>query len=237
MINLFRLIRKSLLESGHFRRYVLYAVGEIALVVIGILIALQINNWNEWRKDRIKEIATLESVSKNLSRNCDLLEESLNTITSLNKSSAIILDLFFSDAEYHDSLTIHFVMAGRNGVMMGLISYEGYEAYKNEGFDIILSDSVKNSILELYEVEYPSIEKFRALLIGKTNNEQYSILSSYFRKYVPLDFASLKQSNEMYERFAGVKDFRRLFQAVLSSSYNESQRVLNVVNEEIIRLK
>ena len=39
--------------SGRVERYIFYAFGEIALVVIGILIALQINNWNEWRKDRI----------------------------------------------------------------------------------------------------------------------------------------------------------------------------------------
>ena len=55
MITLFRKIRKSLLASGASRKYVYYAVGEIALVVIGILIALQINNWNEERKDRIIE--------------------------------------------------------------------------------------------------------------------------------------------------------------------------------------
>ena len=41
-----------MVESGSARRYLPYALGEIALVVIGILIALQINNWNENRKDR-----------------------------------------------------------------------------------------------------------------------------------------------------------------------------------------
>jgi hypothetical protein len=43
------------LEGGRTTKYLLYAIGEIALVVIGILIALQINNWNEWRKDRSEE--------------------------------------------------------------------------------------------------------------------------------------------------------------------------------------
>ena len=55
MLTFFRRIRKGLLGSGQARKYLLYAIGEIALVVIGILIALQINNWNEWRKDRIIE--------------------------------------------------------------------------------------------------------------------------------------------------------------------------------------
>ena len=55
MLTFFRKIRKALLESGSTQKYLLYAIGEIALVVIGILIALQINNWNEWRKEREME--------------------------------------------------------------------------------------------------------------------------------------------------------------------------------------
>ena len=45
-----RKIRRSLIESRNVKKYILYAIGEIALVVVGILIALQINNWNEERK-------------------------------------------------------------------------------------------------------------------------------------------------------------------------------------------
>ena len=55
MIKFFRHIRKSLLEKNLMGKYFKYAVGEIILVVIGILIALQFNNWNEARKARIEE--------------------------------------------------------------------------------------------------------------------------------------------------------------------------------------
>lgn len=50
MLKFFRTIRKKLIEKDNVRRYLLYAIGEILLVVIGILIALQVNNWNEERK-------------------------------------------------------------------------------------------------------------------------------------------------------------------------------------------
>jgi len=53
MINFFRRIRKRLAEDNKPLKYLRYAIGEIVLVVIGILIALQINNWNERRKDKI----------------------------------------------------------------------------------------------------------------------------------------------------------------------------------------
>ena len=56
MLTFFRRIRKGFLESGATRKYLFYAIGEIALVVIGILIALQVNNWNENRKDKAAEM-------------------------------------------------------------------------------------------------------------------------------------------------------------------------------------
>ncbi len=52
MIKLFRKIRQRLIAESKFSKYLLYAIGEIILVVIGILIALSINNWNEARKDK-----------------------------------------------------------------------------------------------------------------------------------------------------------------------------------------
>ena len=56
MIKFFRKIRYNLMEQNKTGNYFKYAIGEIVLVVIGILIALQINNWNENRKANIEEI-------------------------------------------------------------------------------------------------------------------------------------------------------------------------------------
>ena len=59
MIRFFRHIRKKIIEQNKFRKYLLYAIGEILLVVIGILIALQVNTWNENRKIANEEQAIL----------------------------------------------------------------------------------------------------------------------------------------------------------------------------------
>ncbi|MBK8390277.1 MAG: hypothetical protein IPL23_13790 [Saprospiraceae bacterium] len=68
MIKLFRNIRQSLLTEGKPARYLKYALGEIVLVVIGILIALQINNWNESRKSSDQEMLYLSRLlSENMS--------------------------------------------------------------------------------------------------------------------------------------------------------------------------
>ena len=54
MINFYRRIRQKLLANGKLPKYLIYAIGEIALVMIGILLALQVNNWNE-KKSRQKQ--------------------------------------------------------------------------------------------------------------------------------------------------------------------------------------
>ena len=66
MIKFFRQIRFKLMETGKTSRYFKYAIGEIILVVIGILIALQINNWNENRKEQAKERTYLNNLHRDL---------------------------------------------------------------------------------------------------------------------------------------------------------------------------
>jgi hypothetical protein len=60
MITLFRRIRQKLIDSGSFTKYLLYAIGEILLVVIGILIALQVNNWNQDRLESEQQTKTVD---------------------------------------------------------------------------------------------------------------------------------------------------------------------------------
>ena len=66
MIKFFRKIRQKLLTENKFSKYLIYAIGEIILVVIGILIALQINNWNHERLNRKQEIKILIGIRDEL---------------------------------------------------------------------------------------------------------------------------------------------------------------------------
>lgn len=66
MIGFFRRIRKKLANANQFIKYSRYAIGEIVLVVIGILIALQINTWNEEKKERVQEQKYLIEIKQNL---------------------------------------------------------------------------------------------------------------------------------------------------------------------------
>ncbi|MDZ7614451.1 MAG: DUF6090 family protein [Flavobacteriaceae bacterium] len=72
MLKIFRHIRQKLIEENKIGSYLKYAIGEITLVVIGILIALQINNWNENRKSAIIEKNILVEISNGLKK--DLID-------------------------------------------------------------------------------------------------------------------------------------------------------------------
>ena len=73
MIKFFRHIRKRLLSESKFIKYLLYAIGEIALVMIGILLALQVNNWNEEQKERKIEKQYLKSLLEDFKKDKESL--------------------------------------------------------------------------------------------------------------------------------------------------------------------
>ncbi|MBT8315257.1 MAG: hypothetical protein KJP26_12430, partial [Maribacter sp.] len=92
MIKFFRHIRQRLLSENKFSKYLLYATGEIVLVVIGILIALSINNWNEGRKDKIKEQVILEQLEKEYNANLAQLEDKMQMRALIVKSGQTLLN-------------------------------------------------------------------------------------------------------------------------------------------------
>ena len=78
MIKLFRKIRQRLLTENKFSKYLLYAIGEILLVVIGILIALQINNKNELSKENETARILALSLIEDLQKDSDFLKEGID---------------------------------------------------------------------------------------------------------------------------------------------------------------
>ena len=96
MLTFLRKIRRTLVGSGGAGRYMIYAIGEIALVVIGILIALQINNWNENNKDRALEkryyCILYEDVLQDNERINQLISQIAERKTNANQLLRILLD-------------------------------------------------------------------------------------------------------------------------------------------------
>ncbi len=78
MIKFFRKIRQKMLTVNKFSKYLLYAIGEIALVMIGILLALQVNDWNEQRKSKNESVKILKNLEKEFENNKQELATVIN---------------------------------------------------------------------------------------------------------------------------------------------------------------
>lgn len=92
MIRFFRNICHALISGNSLTRYLLYALGEIILVVIGILIALQINNWNEFRKDRKREKMYLRSLHSDLQESQAELERVIYKTDTIFQASIRLIE-------------------------------------------------------------------------------------------------------------------------------------------------
>ena len=79
MIKFFRKIRYNLMETGKTGKYFKYAIGEIVLVVIGILIALSINNWNESRKESALQKVYLKGIAQDLEKDVEQSKSIIGT--------------------------------------------------------------------------------------------------------------------------------------------------------------
>jgi hypothetical protein len=167
MIKLFRKIRYDLMEKNKTGKYFKYAVGEIALVVIGILIALSINNWNESRKLENKKQELVLNLIEDFEENIILLKSEIDYSGSLKfkmdgffengysnnlkislDSLKNLSDGFFRPTDFFPIMT-SYDEAKANGNITLLknkeLSQEFTEFQKNFNFYLGLQDQVKNS--------------------------------------------------------------------------------------------
>lgn len=93
MIKFFRRIRQQVLTENKFSKYLLYAIGEIVLVVIGILIALQINNWNEIRKDNAETNKINYELNAEFLNNRIILKKRIKDLKAANNYVRSVLSL------------------------------------------------------------------------------------------------------------------------------------------------
>jgi len=157
MIKFFRKIRQNLLTEGKTGKYLKYAIGEIVLVVIGILIALQINNWNEKRKASELELRVLREISENLGEDLVSLENDVRLNEGGIKNVEAIENALESNMPLTDSLLIRFGRITFNPTYT--LKASGYKNLSSIGFQIIVEDSIRKSITHLYETQYSFLKE------------------------------------------------------------------------------
>ncbi|MBO6881376.1 MULTISPECIES: DUF6090 family protein [Winogradskyella] len=154
MIKFFRHIRQTMINQNRTKKYLLYAIGEIILVVIGILIALQINNWNENRKNQIIETSYLQNLLKDLKRDSVSYVNGwvLRYDSKLN-GLRLAKDYFYGDYKPKD--TIEFVGSiGKGGIgSIGGIPMNDNtfrDLISTGNLSLIQNEAIRNSISGYY---------------------------------------------------------------------------------------
>jgi Family of unknown function (DUF6090) len=141
------------MEKGKTGRYLTYAIGEIILVVIGILIALQINNWNEGRKDDIRAANYINRISEDLDRSINRSEN----LVKLNKSILIAVTETQKFLERGTELTaeekeiVDYAFLWFPRTTYQLPSMLTYEEMKESGDLYLIEDiTLRNKLAEFY---------------------------------------------------------------------------------------
>lgn len=168
MINFLRRIRRDLLHENKTSIYLIYAVGEVVLVVFGILIAMQIDNWNELKKDRSEEIEILNSFHEEFLEN----KERMKTVESL-----------FSEISQSNQLLMNLI--GKKSTELELVNTDSLLGVSIFYYDYIPGDYVLSNLKSTGKLNLISSDKLRKLLFEWTQElslkeNAFEMLDKYF---------------------------------------------------------
>jgi hypothetical protein len=246
MIRFFRSLRGRLLVEEKFSKYFLYAVGEIVLVVIGILIALQINDANDARKERLKEVHYLENIKTDLNINIQEMDRYLAIRTGCIEAAQRIMAHFEGepitdyDAFNADGVSIYswqkfyqtnntfqelvnsgnLALISNEAIKTGLMDLESlYKKMKSEE-DHFRFDTEKLIYEPLYELMdlQKLVSNFAYVASGGSAGNKVTLDATYFADY--LESLKLKNGFAMT-----ILEF---------GTMNEQMRMMKQMSEELI---
>ncbi len=184
MIKFFHRFRQNLIAESRFGKYLLYAIGEIVLVVIGILIALSINNWNDNRKKKQQELVVVNQLIEDTTSDSMFFNQRLDFFTKYCTSLENILALSKNDSVLPLSLQKYTVA---HGPMFVHFVYQSYVV--NNKLDVInylSSESLKHE-LKIYELRHSFVSGAILVLNDKNDNLAAKIDREFYQKFGVLD--------------------------------------------------
>jgi hypothetical protein len=227
MIKFFRRIRQGLLIEGRTSKYFKYAIGEIILVVIGILIALQINNWNEAKKQDKQIIKGLIEVRDNLISDSLAISNTLKLKLEDKDIQNRVIQLLNNSKPLDSAINkdLGRVMIARK---IKLIP-NGYSLLKNLGLERIEDLNMRNKLIEYYEISINLIE-------SDTNDDLLEFESTF------LPFARKHFSDWQYTLYGIPLDYVKLkddayFKTTLKISIGNAKSTIKMLNDGLQNIK
>lgn len=204
MIKFFRKIRQNLIRQNKTSTYFKYAIGEIILVVIGILIALQINTWNELRKNNIEGLAILNNLKIELQEDLSITNETIASLKRRKQCSDYLHKTIVNKTPITkaDSSTISISLMRSGFIYKFVPSFAVYNEIQNSGnLGLIKSDSIKKLLANYrsqtdeniriegpYELAIKNFEKKAVRYLSEVSNSSNKpLLESYKLRNFNLD--------------------------------------------------
>ena len=218
-------------------RYFKYAIGEILLVVIGIIIALQLNNWNESRNQSSKEIISLKALRSELQNdlNTEFIPGKDNYLRK-NKSLSQIIEVYSKkDTVSKDSLLNYFRRSINEWNFA--LNLAAFENLKSTGFNLITNDSLRLKITSMYSNQYPEIMLRNNRLIQFTEREVRPTLNDNVDLYNATlsqnEFDFLKNNKKISNRIFQLYYLRSWMLDQLGIIIPELKSLLRDIDKEI----
>ncbi len=131
---------------------------EFLSILIAVLSAFALNNWNEGRKARLAEEKILDEVFQGLNKDLADMNENMKGHEIGQRSVVFFREMLDGNEPPQDSLFMYYLSVLRDFVSVQNTS--GYEALKSKGFEIVRDDSLRMDIISLYEYDYSILRKF-----------------------------------------------------------------------------
>ena len=182
MIKFFRKIRRKLANENKFVQYSRYAVGEILLVMVGILLALQVNTWNEQRKLKILEIGILQNFKESLQKDLYNLNSNMIVNHKIKTSINVLLDYMEQPLPYQDSLKFHFGNIA-TGVWRINLNESPFESLKMKDINLISNEDLKQKIMLTYGKLNTTLKIHQGLFYNIIEDASINIFNTRFEGF------------------------------------------------------
>jgi hypothetical protein len=234
MIKFFRHIRKSLLMENKTSKYLKYAIGEIILVVFGILIALWLNQKTNYNNERQGEISVLKEIRNNLDSDLIEITKDINTMDSTDVACFFVLD-------YLKVYNAPNKIFGVKSLILRTSPHfnpnkSGYNLLESKGVEIILNDSLRKGISDHYESMYPYYNKYEQERIDYKIQTMNPMFTKWFKWLSNTESAYLGEfeiNEDDYKKLNANHEFRNFVSNIQGENNLVRNRAYRVKNSII----
>ena len=235
MIKLFRNIRQSLIMQNKTGNYLKYAIGEIVLVVIGILIALQVNNWNENRKIEKEQIVFLTNLKEDLVNDLDqmnrILDYQSQKLENINALEQELKNPVNKDFNKIEQLFANTQFVGNDTFFANTGTYSS--SVSSGTLANIKPEALKIAITNLYERYY-----YRLIYNGELYDnrvDEVGLLRGKFYNQITQKLNNIEVLNESeFQNLVSIiLYYNRSYVSLAISTKNETQKVIDLIENKL----